>query len=143
MMDQWSPYQILKIRIGATQEEIRNAYRRLAMKYHPDRNPEDPEAEEKFKEVQRAYETLSRGRRLKESHPINTSLWGFDDPFSDFSDPFFNFYMLAKKNTSSTIKKKNGSRRRGAAKGTNDERSKGISVNALARSPYPSNLLRN
>ena len=96
MMDQPSPYQILKIRIGATEKEIRKAYRSLAMKYHPDRNPEDPKAEEKFKEVQRAYETLSGGRRLKGSHPMNTSLWGFDDPFSDFSHPFFNFYMTAK-----------------------------------------------
>jgi len=96
-MDQPSPYQILGIPIGATDKEIRKAYRRLAMKYHPDRNPGDPEAEEKFKEVQRAYEALSGGRRLRESHPVTTSRWGFDDPFSDFSHPFFNFYMLAKK----------------------------------------------
>jgi len=95
-MDQRSPYHVLGIRVGATEKEIRRAYRTLAMKHHPDRNPEDPEAEEKFKEVQRAYETLSGGRRLKGSHPINTSLWGFDDPFSDFSHPFFNFYMTAK-----------------------------------------------
>jgi DnaJ-class molecular chaperone len=96
-MDQRSPYQILKIRIGATEKEIRKAYRRLAMKYHPDRNPEDPKAEEKFKEAQRAYETLLGGKRLRETHPVTTSRWGFDDPFSDFSHPFFNFYMLAKK----------------------------------------------
>ena len=96
-MDQRSPYHILKIRVGATEKEIRKAYRRLAMKYHPDRNPEDSGSEEKFKEVQRAYETLSGGKRTRENHHITTTRFGFDDPFSDFSHPFFTFYMLAKK----------------------------------------------
>ena len=114
MMDQPSPYQILKIRIGATEKEIRKAYRSLAMKYHPDRNPEDPKAEEKFKEVQLAYETLSGGRRLKGSHPMNTSLWGFDDPFSDFSHPFFRFYMLAKQHFFKDQAKKPPSKKGGA-----------------------------
>ena len=96
-MGQQSPYQILGIPIGATDKEIREAYRRLAMKHHPDRNPRNPDAEEKFKQVQQAYETLLGGKRLRETHPVTTSRWGFDDPFSDFSHPFFNFYMLAKK----------------------------------------------
>ena len=51
-MDQRSPYHILGIRVGATEKETRRAYGTLAMKHHPDRNPEDPEAEEKFKKVQ-------------------------------------------------------------------------------------------
>lgn len=96
-MDQQSPYHILGIRVGAPEKEIRRAYRRLAMKHHPDRNPEDPGAEDKFKKVQWAYETLLGGNTTRESHHIPAYRWGFDDAFSDFSHPFFNFYMLAKK----------------------------------------------
>lgn len=51
-------YKVLGIERNATQEEIKSAYRKLAMKYHPDRNPGDKEAETKFKQVQEAYETL-------------------------------------------------------------------------------------
>jgi len=51
-------YDILGVSRNATQEEIKSAYRRLALKYHPDRNPGDKEAEEKFKEAAEAYEVL-------------------------------------------------------------------------------------
>lgn len=52
-------YKILGIERTATQEDIKSAYRKLAMQYHPDRNPGDKEAETKFKEVQTAYDTLN------------------------------------------------------------------------------------
>ncbi|SUA25401.1 DnaJ protein [Neisseria gonorrhoeae] len=52
-------YATLGVARAATDDEIKKAYRKLAMKYHPDRNPDNKEAEEKFKEVQKAYETLS------------------------------------------------------------------------------------
>lgn len=51
-------YEILGVPRNATQEEIKRAYRRLALKYHPDRNPGDKEAEEKFKEAAEAYSVL-------------------------------------------------------------------------------------
>lgn len=52
-------YEIIGVSRSASDEEIKKAYRKLAMKYHPDRNPEDHTAEEKFKEVQGAYAILS------------------------------------------------------------------------------------
>jgi molecular chaperone DnaJ len=52
-------YQILDVAKGASEADIKKAYRRLAMKYHPDRNPGDAEAEEQFKEAKEAYEVLS------------------------------------------------------------------------------------
>ena len=52
-------YEVLGVDKTANQQEIKIAYRKLAMKYHPDRNPDDPAAEEKFKEASMAYEVLS------------------------------------------------------------------------------------
>ncbi len=52
-------YEILGVGRNATAKEIKNAYRRLARKYHPDANPGDPSAEERFKEINEAYEVLS------------------------------------------------------------------------------------
>jgi len=52
-------YEVLEVGRNATEDEIKRAYRRLAMKYHPDRNPGDKSAEEKFKELAEAYEVLS------------------------------------------------------------------------------------
>jgi len=52
-------YRILEITEQADEEQIKQAYRRLAKKYHPDLNPDNPEAEEKFKNIAKAYEILS------------------------------------------------------------------------------------
>ena len=58
-------YEVLGVKKTATQDEIKKAYRKLARKYHPDANPDDPKAEEKFKEVSNAYEILSDAEKRK------------------------------------------------------------------------------
>jgi len=58
-MDYKDYYKILGVERKASQAEIRKAYRKLAMQYHPDRNPEDKQAEERFKEINEAYQVLS------------------------------------------------------------------------------------
>src|SRR5215204_5007025 len=59
-------YKTLGVAKGASGEEIKKAHRKLVRKYHPDRNPGDPKAEEKFKEIQGAYDTLSDPAKRKE-----------------------------------------------------------------------------
>ena len=56
-------YDILEVAKTSTDQEIKSSYRRLALKYHPDRNPGDKTAEEKFKEAAEAYAILSDGEK--------------------------------------------------------------------------------
>ncbi|MBS1518177.1 MAG: molecular chaperone DnaJ [Bacteroidetes bacterium] len=89
-------YEILSISKTATIDEIKSSYRKLAMKYHPDKNPGNADAEEKFKELAEAYEILSdptkRNRYDQFGHQgVNGGYHGFDninDIFSQFGDIF-------------------------------------------------------
>ena len=89
-------YKILEVPRNADASDIKKAYRKLALKYHPDQNPESPIAEEKFKEAARAYEILGDPQKKhvydslnKEGpkssfHTIHDVFGGFGDIFSDF-----------------------------------------------------------
>ncbi len=66
-------YDTLGVKKGASADEIKKAYRKLAAKYHPDKNPGDGAAEEKFKEVQNAYDTLSDGEKRKQYDTFGTA----------------------------------------------------------------------
>lgn len=76
-------YKILGINKDATEEEIKTAYRKLAMKYHPDKNPDDKESDIKFKEVTEAYDTLYDKHKRKQY-----DIYGQSINSSDFSDLF-------------------------------------------------------
>jgi molecular chaperone DnaJ len=92
-------YEVLGVNRNATKDEIKKAYRKLAMQYHPDRNPDDKSAEEKFKEAAEAYEILShddkRNNYDRFGHEgVRGSTFGsqgfssVNDIFSHFSDIF-------------------------------------------------------
>ena len=90
-------YDILGVARNASDEEIKKAYRKLAMKYHPDRNPDSKEAEAKFKEVKEAYEMLSdpqkRAAYDQYGHAgVDPNMGGFGggggQGFGDFSEAF-------------------------------------------------------
>ncbi|MFD2248258.1 molecular chaperone DnaJ [Pontibacter ruber] len=90
-------YEVLGVAKGASQEEIKKAYRKLAIKYHPDKNPDDHTAEDKFKEAAEAYEVLSddqkRARYDQFGHQgMNGGFGGggmnMEDIFSQFGDIF-------------------------------------------------------
>lgn len=81
MADKRDYYEVLGVGREATDDEIKKAYRKLALKYHPDRNPGDKEAEEKFKEAAEAYDVLSdaekRAKYDKYGHAGGPQMGGF------------------------------------------------------------------
>ena len=91
-------YEILGIEKSATPQEIKKAYRKLALKYHPDKNPDNKEAEDKFKEAAEAYEVLSsEDKKAKYDRFGHAGMGGggfggggmnMDDIFSQFGDIF-------------------------------------------------------
>ncbi|HIX53992.1 MAG TPA: DnaJ domain-containing protein, partial [Candidatus Sphingobacterium stercoripullorum] len=93
-------YEVLGISRDADEKAIKSAYRKLAIKYHPDKNPDDKEAEEKFKEAAEAYEVLSNSEKRQRYDRFGHSADGasgfggghggmsMEDIFSQFGDIF-------------------------------------------------------
>ncbi|MBQ2908109.1 MAG: J domain-containing protein [Bacteroidales bacterium] len=104
-MDYKDYYKVLGVERSASQDEIKKAYRKLAVKYHPDKNPDDKVAEEKFKEISEAYQVLGNADTRKKYDELganwkqyeNSGFSGFGgggqgfnaSGFSDFFDMFF------------------------------------------------------
>lgn len=91
-------YEVLGVKKAATADEVKKAFRSLAVKYHPDKNPDNPEAEGKFKEASEAYEVLSDGnkRKMYDSYGhAGLEGQGFQPPediFVQFQDLFSEFF---------------------------------------------------
>lgn len=111
-------YEVLNVTRDASKDEIKKAYRKLAVQYHPDRNPNNAEAEERFKEATDAYEILSNDSKRQAydqfgfagvegmaggAHDYSSVFRDFEDIFGDFSGIFDSFF--------------GGGRRRGGSRG--------------------------
>src|SRR3954462_11081241 len=89
-------YEILSVERSASGDEIKRAYRKLAVKFHPDKNPDDPHAEEKFKELGEAYDVLMDAQKRAaydrfghaDSAQGGMGRVGFHDPFNIFREVF-------------------------------------------------------
>ena len=100
-------YEVLGLNKSASPDEIKKTYRKIALKFHPDKNPGDQVAESKFKEASNAYEVLSdpEKRKIYDMHGHaginNSGFQGFKNPedvFSHFSDIFSLFCIILKYN---------------------------------------------
>src|SRR5579863_7597554 len=111
-MNKTDYYKVLDVTKSATTDEIKTAYRKLAMKYHPDRNPDNKDAEEKFRQATEAYEILGDTQKRSQydqfGHAgVNNGMGGghghqssmnMDDIFENFGDIFGSMFGGGAKN---------------------------------------------
>ena len=112
-MDKRDYYEVLGVSQTAGEEELKRAYRKLAMKYHPDKNPGEKEAEERFKEAAEAYEVLRDGQKRELYDRFGheglegtgfRGFSGFEDIFSSFGDIFEDFFGFGTRRRRSRVK---------------------------------------
>ncbi len=139
------PYEILGVARGASQQDIKQAYRRLAKRHHPDRNPDDKSAEERFKEVRAAYDVLGDTERRAQydrfgaggpapdihswssgGAPFGGAPYGFDN--ADLSSIFEQFFSRG-----GTRRGRRGARPQSLVRGPNLEHSVELSLEEAAR----------
>lgn len=107
-------YKILGIDRNATKDDIKKAYRKIAMKYHPDRNSEDPDSESKFKDATEAYDVLFDDNKKRNYDTFGTADGGFNsgqgfgysmnDIFSQFGDVFSDFFNRKSQNKGNDLR---------------------------------------
>ena len=100
-------YDVLGVKRDVSAEELKKTFRKLAMKYHPDRNPDDPEAEKKFKEINEAYDVLKdeqkraaydrMGHAAFEGGRAGAGGFDFSSAFSDIFDDLFSDFTGARR----------------------------------------------
>ena len=104
-------YEVFGLGRNASEDEIKSSYRKLAFKYHPDRNPGDKKAEEKFKEASEAYGVLRDPQKRNIYNQFGhaglegsgfTGFGGFEDIFSSFGDIFEDFFGFGSRRRSRT-----------------------------------------
>src|SRR5216110_491344 len=132
-------YEVLGVARGAPQDEIKRAYRKLAVKFHPDKNPDDPHAEEKFKELGEAYDVLidvdKRAAYDRFGHAaFSQGAAGFG---GGFHDPFDIFREVFGGGSGGIFESFFG----GAGGGRAEERQRGSDCVTICRSPWRRPLL--
>ena len=96
----FDPYQVLGVSPDSNEEEITRAYRRLAKKYHPDRNPDDQEAARRMQEVNAAYEQIKNPQKQQTGYggygqsSYGQSGYGYQDDEENSWDPFSSFFRF-------------------------------------------------
>lgn len=124
-------YEVLDVPKGASKDEIKKAYRKLAVKYHPDRNPGNKEAEEKFKEATEAYEVLANEKKRQAYDQFGfqgvEGLGGggpqdFSSVFRDFEDIFGDFTGFFDSFFGGSARTRQGGRSRSSARRGSDLR---------------------
>lgn len=95
-------YEILEISREAPLDEIRTAYRQLALRYHPDKNPDDKVAEDRFKQISEAYQVLADPEKRQlynlygDAGLAGLDISGFEDIFSSFGEAFEDFFSFGR-----------------------------------------------
>jgi len=143
-------YEVLGVAKGASEDDIKKAYRKLAMKYHPDRNPDDSSAEAKFKEASEAYEVLSdadkRSAYDRMGHAAFDGMGGmggggfggggnFQDIFGQFGDIFGDMFNRAQGGGGGQSRSRRGADLRYVMELSLEEAVKGVKKNVTFTAP--------